>query len=96
MFLNSTGCICANGTCCLRNQVGSDRLFGHWPTASRVMHHREPPDCIKHARRYRGRQANPTGLPEQLAKLHRHHNVPDTTISIHTELQCKRLVIFYG
>ncbi|MGE6149134.1 hypothetical protein ACLHZ5_14805 [Aeromonas media] len=61
-----------------------------------MMHHREPPDCIKHARRYRGRQANPTGLPQQLAKLHRHHNVPDTTISIHTELQCKRLVIFYG
>ncbi len=46
--------------------------------------------------RYRGRQADPTGLPQQLAKLHRHHNVPDTTISIHTELQCKRLVIFYG
>jgi len=41
-----------------------------------------PPDYINQSRLYRGRQANPTGLPEQLAKLHRHHNVPDTTISI--------------
>ncbi|HEH9439310.1 TPA: hypothetical protein SIA39_001279 [Aeromonas sobria] len=58
------------------------RLFGRWQPGHQVTITVSHPDYINLSRLYRGRLANLTKLPAQLAKVRQRHNVPGTIIDI--------------
>jgi hypothetical protein len=57
-------------------------LFSRWQPGHQVIITVHHPDYVNISRRYRGRLASLTELPEHLAGLRQRHNVPGTIIDI--------------
>ncbi|PXV54968.1 hypothetical protein [Aeromonas veronii] len=58
------------------------RLFGRWQLGHQVTITVSHPAYVNLSRRYRGRLASLTDLPEHLTRLRQRHNVPGTIIDI--------------
>ena len=63
-------------------QQAKASLFSRWQPGQQVTITVSHPDYVNLSRRYRGRLANLTELPEHLARLRQRHNVPGTHINI--------------